>query len=97
MPRIVLLFAVAMNALGIDLRSWEAWPVFLLGIGFPAAYWDARRRGLPHLFAQQPLLHLPQEGELSEHGLRVRNEVGEARIPWRYVQTREWIRAHKLN
>lgn len=86
LPGIVVLFAVAMNALGIYLRSWEAWPVFLVGLGFPLAYLFARRNALRHLYRQHPLLAVPHEGSLSEQGFHVRSEIGENEIPWRYFR-----------
>jgi hypothetical protein len=83
-PAVVAVFALAMNSLGIYLASWEAWPVFLVGIGFPLAYLYARRRSLAHAFRQQPILALPQEGDLTRDGLRMRSELGEVTIPWRF-------------
>jgi hypothetical protein len=83
-PAIVAVFALAINSLGIYLASWEAWPVFLVGIGFPLAYLYARRRSLAHAFRQQPILALSQEGELTRSGLRMRSELGEVTIPWRF-------------
>lgn len=85
LPAVVVVFAVAMNGLGIYLASWEAWPVFLAGVGFPLAYVYARRRSLGHLFRQQPILALPQEGELTQEGLRMRSELGDVTIPWRFL------------
>ena len=85
LPGIVVVFAIAMNALGIYLAAWEAWPVFLVGIGFPLAYVYARRRSLAHLFRQEPILAVSQEGELTRDGLRMRSELGEATIPWRFL------------
>lgn len=77
LPAVVVVFAVAMNALGIFLASWEAWPVFLVGVGLPIAYVYARRRSLAHLFGQQPILALMQEGELTRDGVRMRSELGD--------------------
>jgi len=83
-PAVVLIFAISMTSLGAWIRSWEAWPLFVIGLGVPAVYLYVRGTLLRRLFRQQPSLAIPDEGTLSATGMLMRNEIGESRAPWRF-------------
>jgi len=83
-PAVVLIFAVLMTSLGAWIRSWEAWPLFLIGLGIPAVYLYVRGTLLKRLFRQQPSLSVADEGTLSAAGMFMRSELGESRLPWRF-------------
>lgn len=83
-PAVVLVFAVSMTSLGAWIRSWEAWPLFVIGLGIPAVYLYVRGTLLRRLFRQQPLLAIQDQGTLSAAGMLMRNEIGESLVPWRF-------------
>ncbi len=83
-PAVVLIFAVSMTSLGAWIRSWEAWPLFLIGLGIPAVYLYVRGTLLRRLFRQQPSLSVTDEGTLSAAGMFMRSELGESKVAWRF-------------